>query len=90
MIVEKIEDVNVHGGSIRVYIRNTKSTDFTLQNLNNTREFISKIKLFEDGLKSWKEEFLSLYYTLKKENKKIWGYGASGRTNIILSFLGIG
>ena len=84
MLVEKIEDIDVHGGSIRVYIRNTKPTNIHISNM-----FLSDLSIFKQRLFKWKNDFLDIFYTLKKENKRIWGYGASGRTNIMLSFLGI-
>ena len=88
MYIEKIEDINVHGGSIRVFIRNNTNIiirDLTIINNN----FVKTILDFKEKLFIWKNEFLNLYYNLKKNGNKIWGYGASGRSNIILSFLGI-
>ena len=83
MSVEKIEDINVHGGSMRIYIRN---------NISETKiinyDFESYLTDFRSRLFKWKDELVNTYNTIKKDNI-IWGYGASGRANIILSFLGI-
>jgi dTDP-4-dehydrorhamnose reductase/SAM-dependent methyltransferase len=88
MYVEKIEDIDVHGGSIRVYIRNN-STLYKNTIENDTNIFEKQLIEFKNNLFSWKNSFLKLYYELKSKGNKIYGYGASGRTNIILSFLNI-
>jgi hypothetical protein len=87
MTVEKIEDIPVHGGSIRVFVRNTPSIGAIIPYSGD--DFISNLHFFEEQLFDWKNQFLNTYYSLRKNGMRIWGYGASGRTNIILSFLGI-
>jgi len=84
MSVEKIEDINVHGGSMRVFIRNNKTSNYIITNYN----FENYLTNFQIKLFQWKHDFLNIFNTLKTNNK-IWGYGASGRANILLAFLGI-
>jgi dTDP-4-dehydrorhamnose reductase/SAM-dependent methyltransferase len=88
MYVERIDDIDVHGGSIRVYIRNN-NISYKNTIVNDTDNFEKQLIDFKKNLFTWKNSILKLYYELKSKGKKIYGYGASGRTNIILSFLNI-
>jgi len=83
MGVEKIEDINVHGGSIRVTLRNNIGSKISIDN----NDFEYSLTQFKSKLFEWKNNFIKLYNNLT--GGSIWGYGASGRANILLTFLGI-
>lgn len=90
MSVEKIEDIDVHGGSMRVFIRNRKPVVSSLTfYVEDSKEFHTCLETFPKNLYLWKKQFLELYYSLKQQGKRIMGYGASGRANMFLRFLDI-
>lgn len=90
-----IKFIKTHGGSIRVYVCKDKNLNYKIE--NKVYKFLSheqKIglnniliyKKFNKEITSNKNEYLSLLEKFKKENKKIAGYGASGRANTVLQF----
>ncbi len=90
MWVEKIEDIDVHGGSMRVFIRNSEGVSPCKKDLfEDSLQFHKSLHEFPLKLAAWKKEFLDLYYQIKKEGKTIVGYGASGRANMFLRYLDI-
>jgi SAM-dependent methyltransferase len=80
--VKKIEDINIHGGSIRVTLQNNSNSGY-IEKYN----FEDNLTIFQSRLFEWKNNFIKLFNSLK--DGVIWGYGASGRANILLTFLGI-
>lgn len=89
--------IPVHAGSIRVYIQNKNGT----RKIENTVLKIIK-KEQEDSLTSkrafsnfgknilkTRRDLIKLLCKIKKQGKKIAGYGASGRGTIIMNYCGI-
>ena len=60
-----------------------------LKYLNKEEDLYKNIKFLYKRIENWKKQILLLITKERKENKKIYGYGASGRTNTILSYLDI-
>ena len=92
----KSEKVNTHGGSLRVYVKKDKKVkidpsvkrmlkieeNFGIKNYKTYQEFGKKVyKIRENILKNIK--------ILKKNNKKIIGYGAPAKATTALNFFGI-
>ncbi len=98
MKIFDVEKVQVHGGSVRVFISKNASTHKTS---NNVSKFLHKEKEMELSnpntyleynkkiLKN-KVDLLSLLVTLKNNNKKIAAYGAPAKGNTLLNYFGIG
>lgn len=92
MSLENVELTKIHGSSIRVYLRNTKNLELpnNVKNLIENEKHLCDVNIynkFNTTLLEWKKDML---YTLSKYNgKKIYGYGSSGRSNIILRYLDI-
>jgi len=93
MHVERIDDIDVHGGSMRVFIKNSQqpvdSISYSNSLISDSNEFLSQLDRFPIKLHNWKKEFQTLFFSLKQEGKTIFGYGASGRANMFLRFLDI-
>ena len=93
MHVERIDDIDVHGGSMRVFIKNSQqpvdSISYSNSLISDSNEFLSQLDKFPIKLHNWKKEFQTLFFSLKQEGKTIFGYGASGRANMFLRFLDI-
>ena len=94
--IYKVERINTHGGSIRVYIKKGKKIKIE----NSVKELIKEEEKF--GIKKYKtyQEFAKKVYkirdnirnnilNLKKENKKIIGYGSPAKATTALNFFGI-
>jgi len=92
----KAERIDTHGGSIRVYIKKGKKIkiDNGVKNLLSLeeREGLKDYKIYQafgEKINKLKENVLNNINKLKKENKKIVGYGAPAKATTALNFFGI-
>ena len=90
------ERVNVHGGSLRVYvqkfIRSLPSSGTELLSLETETKVdsLETYQKFAEDVSRIKEELLSLLKALKNRGAKITGYGAPAKGNILLNYCKIG
>jgi len=94
-----IRRLPIHGGSIRITHRRkiknlknpAKKTLEFLLNLEEKKGLNKKETYDEFSLKvnTLKEELLTLLKSLKKDGKKIVGYGAAAKGNVLTNFFGI-
>ena len=94
----KVDEIDTHGGSLRVYgchqkskkfeicesvnIQLKKELDFGLKDLNTYLEFQAKAEKI-------KNDFNEFLVKQKKEGKKIAAYGAAAKGNTLLNYAGI-
>lgn len=91
--LENVKFTDIHGSSMRIYLRNKKNVDKNyeneyIENIIENEKYLNNISIYKEYNKSlynWKYEILNIL----KNYKKIYGYGSSGRTNIICNFLNI-
>ena len=94
--IYKVERINTHGGSIRIFIKKGKKIKIE----KNVHELIKEEETF--GLKKYetyknfgkkiyklKENVLRNIEELKKNNKKIVGFGAPAKATTALNFFGL-
>ena len=92
----KIEKINTHGGSIRVYLSKNEKIKLDksiIKTLNEEEKFgIKKYKTYQNfGNKVYKirENFLKNLKKLKTNSKKIIGFGAPAKATTALNFFGV-
>lgn len=97
MEIIEVQKINIHGGSIRVFVRkkgiNKVDTSinelvsleekFGLYNEETYRKFASDVELIRNKL-------LDLLKKIKKDGKKIIGYGAPAKGTVLLNYCKIG
>ena len=94
MQIFDVKHLGIRGGTIRIY-SSFKNTHFEVS--NNVQSFIDlelqkgydKLETFKNFAKKCEEhksEILNLLHDLKKQGKKIIGYGMSGRGNTMLNY----
>lgn len=92
----KVEHVDTHGGSLRVYCSKNKKT--IVQNslkryikqeenfgITNTKTYFN----FAERINNQKEKSLNKIQKIINENKKIVGFGAPAKATTVLNFFGI-
>jgi methylation protein EvaC len=93
----KIDQLKIHGGSNRYYIKKT-TNNIRLHNsvsyhrskeekygLNNLKAYVS----FSKRINYSKKKLLSIFKECKKNNKKVIGYGATAKSVTILNYCNI-
>ena len=90
-----VENIKVHGGSNRYYIKKTKNKEIKVllrlkRNIILEKKFgldkLSCYKNFSRKVKKSKIKLIELFKKLKKNNKKIIGYGASAKAVTIINY----
>ena len=95
MTLIEYEEIPVHSGSLRIYVRNQEEAI--------APRVQKRIDEEKDGVANWncyksyaldvqhhKEELMQLLQGLKENGHRIVGYGASGRASVLCNFCGIG
>jgi methylation protein EvaC len=93
-----IENLETHGGSIRFYIKHKQNNKFKI----TKKVFNQRKKEINYGLKNFitykkfakriyksRIKLIKIFYNLKKNNKKIIGYGATAKSATVLNFCNI-
>lgn len=91
LFLENIEFIDTHGGSIRAFIRHIKDEqifyNISLKKyIDEENDYKTNINNLFGKLKLWKNDILLEINNIKKDTLLV-GYGASGRTNMIINFL---
>lgn len=93
-----VEQLQTHGGSLRVYITHAAADYATASSVDAV--IAEEIRQGCRGLQAYsqfarqvertKHELLSLLISAKRENQTICGYGAPGKGNTLLNYCGVG
>ena len=94
--IYRAEKIDTHGGSIRVYVKKDKKTkiEFSVKKIlkeedNYGIKKFDTYKRFGEKVYKIKENVLINLEKLKKQNKKIIGFGAPAKATTALNFFGI-
>lgn len=90
-----VENINVHGGSNRYYIKKIKNKKIKFsekykKNLSLEKKYglnrFSCFRNFSKDVQNSKKNLVKLFKKIKKNNKKIIGYGASAKAVTIINY----
>ncbi len=90
-----VENIKVHGGSNRYYIKKTKNRKIKIsnrfkKNVNLEKKFgihkFSCYQNFSKKVKDSKTKMIELFKKLKNNNRRIIGYGASAKAVTIINY----
>ncbi len=96
--VTDVEELETHGGSLRVHVRHKENEDMTVSkrvgDLLATEMSMGVNRLdsytgFQEKANEIKNKFLSYIISKKHEGKKIIGFGAAAKGNTFLNYCGI-
>ncbi|HTL89201.1 MAG TPA: class I SAM-dependent methyltransferase [Leptolyngbya sp.] len=93
-----VEEIPIHGGSLRIYARHTDDTSKTVS--DRVTALLEREKAagfdqletyftFTEQVKQTKRKLLEFLVTAKQKGKTIAGYGAPGKGNTLLNYCGI-
>lgn len=94
--ISGITRIDVHGGSLRIFVRKGSSGSLPpsvikLLGLEEERRIYKPeiYRAFTERIEKKRQDLVSLLSQLKHSGKRIVGYGASARGNILLHYFGI-
>lgn len=95
LVLSNIEQVKVHGGSLRLFITKTGVPSATVESLlreEHLKNFdkASGYQSFKEKVESLKLELIGLLKNLKAQNKRLAIYGASAKGSTLLNYFGLG
>ena len=95
MEIFRVENLNVHGGSNRIYAKAKSNTSIEIDEsvLNNTREekiagldSLSAYYEFADRVRDSKDKLVALLKDIKSQGKKIVSYGATSKSTTVFNY----
>ncbi len=94
MTMYDIEEINIHGSSLRIYIKNKKihtMTNRCKKILEKEKKYLtlSNLKRINYKIENETKIFKNKLIKLKKENKFVIGYGAPARVSTITNFASV-
>jgi len=94
LYLNDVEQTTIHGGSLRLYIEKTESVKDSVKSLLQKEQDakvdnLSYYRDFADNVMEFKNSLMAILWDLKKQGKRVVGYGAAAKANTMLSFLGI-
>lgn len=99
MEIFKIESLKLRSGSLRFYVKRKKNNNYELDNSVNKfikiekKDKLTSLSCYKNYgfyIDKCKNDLITILKNLKKSNKKIVGYGASGRATTIMNYCKIG
>ena len=94
MTVYNVEKIPTHGGSIRAYVSEGKSPQQSVNDLireekENGIDNLQTLENFNKKLQNNIEQIRELFVKLKKDNKRIFGYGAPAKSSTMINSIGL-
>ncbi|MGL5871656.1 MAG: methyltransferase domain-containing protein [Xenococcaceae cyanobacterium] len=94
LYLNDIQRTNIHGGSLRLFVEPREAVKESVTSLLE-KEVEMKVdrldyyKNFADRVANFKTSLLEILWDLKKQGKRVVGYGAAAKATTMLSYLGI-
>jgi SAM-dependent methyltransferase len=98
LVLFDVDEIPTHGGSIRIYLRHAGDsskpvtrtvTSLRARELSAGLDRIDTYATFAEQVMESKRALLELLIRLKREGKRVAGYGAPGKGNTLLNYCGI-
>jgi hypothetical protein len=95
--VFRVDTLDTHGGSLRVYARHAGAPDAPHASVDalrrREREFgvdrLETYARFEEGVRECKRALLDFLIHVKRQGQRVVGYGAPGKGNTLLNYCGV-
>jgi SAM-dependent methyltransferase len=96
--VQEVEELDTHGGSLRVWVVNEADPRLTTERVEQleTRERLAGLAdlatylAFAERVQGEKREIVRFFHDAKQQGLRVAGYGAPAKGNTLLNYCGIG
>ncbi|MEO1690931.1 MAG: class I SAM-dependent methyltransferase [Cyanobacteria bacterium J06631_6] len=94
LYLNDIERTKIHGGSLRLYVEPKEAVKDSVKSLLQTEKEAQVDQMayyqdFAERVAEFKQSLLEILWDLKKQGKRVVGYGAAAKATTMLSYLGI-
>ncbi len=94
LYINQIERTKIHGGSLRLYIEPIEAVEESVTSLlkaerQSQADSLTYYRDFAERVMAFKYSLLDILWDLKKQGKKIVGYGAAAKATTMLNYLRI-
>ncbi|MEL6930504.1 MAG: class I SAM-dependent methyltransferase [Cyanobacteria bacterium J06600_6] len=94
LYLNNIERTKIHGGSLRLYVESQEAVQDSVKSLLKDEQSakidqMTYYQNFADRVANFKHSLLEILWDLKKQGKRVVGYGAAAKATTMLSYLGI-
>ena len=94
LYLNNIERTKIHGGSLRLYVEPKEAVQDSVKSLLQAEKSAQVDQMayyqnFADKVSTFKDSLLDMLWDLKKQGKRVVGYGAAAKATTMLSYLGI-
>ena len=94
LYLNHLERTTIHGGSLRIYVEPVENVKESVTSLLHKESKLGVDDLeyyrdFADKVMAFKYAMLDILWNLKRQGKRVVGYGAAAKANTMLSYLGI-
>lgn len=94
LYLNDLEHVQIHGGSIRMFIEKTDNPSDTVRSYTEREESLKVCspdfyQAFTERVHSLKKEVLEAINSMRAAGKSIVGYGAAAKANTLMSYFGL-
>jgi SAM-dependent methyltransferase len=94
LYLNDIEHTKIHGGSLRLYVEPKEAVKDSVKSLLAAEQSAQVDQMvyyqdFADKVANFKHSLLDILWDLKKQGKRVVGYGAAAKATTMLSYLGI-
>ncbi len=94
LYLNQIERTSIHGGSLRLFVEPNESVQDSVKSLlaEEAKQKVDRLdyyREFSDRVLEIKHSLLDILWDLKKQGKRVVGYGAAAKATTMLSYLGI-
>ncbi|MEL6910254.1 MAG: class I SAM-dependent methyltransferase [Cyanobacteria bacterium J06629_2] len=94
LYLNDLERTKIHGGSLRLYVEPKEAVKDSVKSLLQTEKEAQVDQMayyqgFAERVAEFKHSLLEILWDLKKQGKRVVGYGAAAKATTMLSYLGI-
>ena len=94
LYLNQIQQTTIHGGSLRLFVEPTEAVKDSVISLlqKETEQGVDRLEYYRDFAErvlAVKKSLLEILWDLKRQGKRVVGYGAAAKATTMLSYVGI-